>query len=64
MRIGRTILQIKANLFGQITVVNGQWNRMVSEPLGWAPNAATVSKVNEAIKTERKLEFELEEFTV
>jgi predicted dehydrogenase len=29
----------EANLPGQITTVNGQWNRMVSEPLGWSQNA-------------------------
>ena len=29
----------EAKLPGQITAVNGQWNRMVSEPLGWAKNA-------------------------
>lgn len=29
----------KAKLFGQITAVNGQWNRRASEPLGWPKNA-------------------------
>ena len=29
----------KAKLLGQITAVNGQWNRMVSEPPGWPKNA-------------------------
>ena len=29
----------EAKLLGQITAVNGQWNRMASEPLGWPKNA-------------------------
>ena len=28
-----------ARLLGQITAVNGQWNRRVSEPLGWPKNS-------------------------
>jgi predicted dehydrogenase len=29
----------EAKLPGQITAVNGQWNKMASEPFGWAKNA-------------------------
>ena len=29
----------EAKLLGQITAVNGQWNKMASEPFGWAKNA-------------------------
>jgi predicted dehydrogenase len=34
-----------ARLLGQITAVNGQWNRRVSEPLGWPKNAPIPSVV-------------------
>jgi predicted dehydrogenase len=29
----------EANLLGQITAINGQWNKATSEPFGWSKNA-------------------------